>query len=193
MSTATETFSSSLLENNGPTEFIDRSSTLAAPIEFIDRTLADASDITATAPQPTVVVNNVSTSWTFADLVIVGVELYAVSVAVMFGMVLVRHNGDIKKTMGSWFTWIFWPISLLFRHITYAYVKSQAGALMTNLPKECSQWKRLMLNTMSPGLGKEYCAMIQELNHMKSITPEGSLRGLASPQLLWAASVASGC
>lgn len=131
---------------------------------------------TAPAPLPfeiTVNTNNGYTGTTFADLLLFGFGFYAMGVGAVYLFELAHNDWDFGLTTHKWYRWLLWPIMIPAHLVAYSYLKSSVRDLKTELPKECSWTKRVLMNTMAPGMGNVYCDLIDRLNRLKHQVAEG--------------------
>jgi hypothetical protein len=115
---------------------------------------------------------NVSTvnGWrgtTFADLLILGVGVYATGAVAMFLFDLAHNDWQLDATLSQWYHIVFWPFTIILRHLAYSYIKGTFKALSRDIPSECSTAQRVIMNKTMPGLGQIYCDTIQQLNRVK--------------------------
>lgn len=130
----------------------------------------------AAAPFPleiTVNTNNGYTGTTFADLLLFGFGFYAMGVGAVYLFELAHNDWDVGLTTRKWYRWLLWPIMIPAHLIAYSYLKSSVQDLKAELPKECSRAKKVLMNTMAPGMGNVYCDLVDRLNRLKSQVAAG--------------------
>lgn len=148
---------------------LDQMST--GPVEY--RPLVPRS---APAPQPFEITVNTNTGYTgttFADLLLFGFGFYAMGVGAVFLFELAHNDWDVGLTTRKWYRWLLWPIMIPAHLIAYGYLKSSVRDLHSELPKECSRGKRVLMNTLAPGMGNVYCDIIDRLNRLKLQVEQG--------------------
>ena len=133
--------------------------------------------------QPNIIQVDIDNGRTLFDLVVDIAAIWAFGSVITFGLVWIRQDYSVEKTINKWWEWLMWPLALPITHIAYAYLKSSLKSAVTSgLPKEASKTKKWTLNALMPGAGDAYAGLIRELNHLKD-TGGGSIRAAVLPGL----------